>query len=327
MGVRKNISLDFRKGIERAYARIQSEIIRTALENSPGLSLVSGARTYLKWENKQRTGSFKFRGALNKLRSLSPEDRDKGVVSASTGNHGLGLSLAARMEGVGLVLVLPMNVCIEKRRRLEESGAEIILHGESCDRAEHWARHLAEESGRVYVSPYNDPEVIFGQGTIGLEILQDLAATEAALVPVGGGGLVAGIAGYLKSVNNRISVFGVEPERSAFMAASLCAGKIVKIREEETIAEAVAGGIEPGSITFPLCQALLDGLIKVGESLIWEAMCLLYDKHGQTVEGAGALALAGMLDQSGLLSRKRTVLIVSGGNISTESFREAVSGP
>jgi threonine dehydratase len=307
-----------------AYGRIKSDICRTRLEFSPALSGLTGAKVYVKWENEQRTGSFKFRGALNKVRSLSLEEKKRGVVSASTGNHGLGVSLAAEMEGVALTLVLPQNVAPAKRERLEKRRAEIIIHGESCDKAEVWARRLAGETGRTFISPYNDEEIIAGQGTIGLEILEDLPAVEAAIVPVGGGGLIVGIAGCLKGTGRAIEVYGVEPLHSAFMAASLAAGHIVEISEEETIADAVAGGLEPGCITFSLCRELLDGIILVEESLIKTAMTLLLKHHQKIVEGAGALCLAGLMKDRARLAGKKVLLLASGGNIAPGVFEEAV---
>jgi threonine dehydratase len=319
-------SIDFKAAVGRALDRIKPDIKRTALEFSPSLSEMTGAEVYLKWENDQRTGSFKFRGALNKMRALSAEERRKGIVSASTGNHGLGVSLASRLEGVRLTLVLPENVSEEKRRRLEESGAEMIQYGKSCDKAELWARRMALDTGRVFISPYNDEQIICGQGTIGLEIFEDCPDAEAVLVAVGGGGLIAGIAGYLKSRCGKIRIFGVEPENSAFMAASLRAGRIVEIEERETIADAVAGGIEPGSITFPLCQGLLESIITVNEPLLKRAMRFLYDQHQKMVEGAGALSLAGLITQGKLFQKKRVVLVVSGGNISPQAFTEATAG-
>jgi len=318
------VTLDLTGKSIAAYGRIRSDIHRTPLEFSPALSGLTGAKVYMKWESEQRTGSFKFRGALNKVRSLSLEEKKRGVVSASTGNHGLGVSLAAEMEGVGLTLVLPENVAAAKRERLEKRRAEIIIHGESCEKAEVWARQLAGETGRTFISPYNDEEIIAGQGTIGLEILEDLPGVEAALVPVGGGGLIAGIAGCLKGAGRAVEVYGVEPSNSAVMAASLAAGDIVEICEEETIADAVAGGLEPGCITFSLCRELLDGIILVEESLIKKAMSLLLEHHQKMVEGAGALPLAGLIKDRARLGGKKVALVASGGNISPEVFRKVV---
>ncbi len=313
----KTLRFDFKEKANQAYERIRSAIKRTPLEPSPALSELTGAKVYLKWENEQLTGSFKLRGALNKLRALSPGEKRRGVVSASTGNHGLGLSLAAREEGVGLRLVLPATISPSKRSRLREFGADIIDYGESCEKAETYARQLAAESGRIYVSPYNDEDIIFGQGTIGLEIWEDFPGLQDVLIPVGGGGLAAGIAGYLKTLSAKIRPFGVEPRHSAFMAASIEAGRIVEVKEQETIADAVAGGIEPGSITFPLCRELLDGIILVEEEVIRKALALLKETHHKTVEGAGALSLAALMKEREKFSGRYVVLIVSGGNVST----------
>ena len=318
-------SAGLRERIDRAWSRIEADIIHTSLEHSSSLSRLTGAEVYLKWESEQKTGSFKFRGALNKLRSLSAEEKRRGVVSASTGNHGLGLSLAAGMEGIRLTLVLPETVAAEKRRRLEEHPVEIIRYGESCEKAELRARKLAEETGRIYVSPYNDYDIIAGQGTIGREVIAGLSRVDAVIVPVGGGGLIAGIAGYIKAVDSRIRVIGVEPAHSAFMAASLKAGRIVEIPEKETIAEAVAGGIEPGSVTFPLCRELVDDIVLVGEEEITKAMAHLFAEHKRMVEGAGALSLAALLGTTARFQGLKTVLIISGGNIARSVFEGAVS--
>jgi len=318
------IARDLAGKTRTAYGRIRSDILRTSLEFSSVLSSLTGAEVYVKWESEQRTGSFKFRGALNKIRALSPREKKGGVVSASTGNHGLGISLAAEMEGVELTLVLPQNVAAAKRERLEKGGAEIIIRGDSCEKAEVWARQLAAETGRTFVSPYNDAEIIAGQGTIGLEILEDLPAVQAALVPVGGGGLIAGIAGVLKESGRAVEVRGVEPSHSAFMAASLAAGHIVEIIERETIADAVAGGLEPGCITFALCRDLLEGIILVEEPLIKKAMSLLHEHHKKTVEGAGALPLAGLIKDGAGLAGKKVVLVASGGNIAPGVFEKAL---
>ncbi len=307
--------------ISEADERIRPEAVETPLEHSAALSRLTGAEVYLKWENRQVTGSFKFRGALNKIRSLSAEEKQRGAVTASTGNHGLAASLAARMEGLDLTLVLPASAAAEKPRRLAETGTAILEIGETCEQAEIAARRLARDTGRVYISPYNDEEVIAGQGTIGVEIARRLPRADSVLVPVGGGGLVCGIASFLKSPRKSIEVLGVEPGTSAFMAASLAAGRIVEIDEGETIADAVAGGLEPGSITFTLCRELLDGIVTVGEPTIHEAMGLLFEGHGQLVEGAGALALAAILEAKPRFHGRTLVLVVSGGNISPDIFR------
>jgi threonine dehydratase len=317
--------MDWMDRVDRAYDRIRADIQRTRLIHSSFLSRLTGAEVYLKLENEQKTGSFKFRGALSKVRSLSPEEKRKGIISASTGNHGLGVSLAARLEEVSLILVLPRTVAPEKKKRLAQFGIKILEDGGSCEKAEARARQLAEETNRVFISPYNDEDVIAGQGTIGLEILADLPDAAAVFVPVGGGGLASGIGAYLKSRGSRARVFGVEPVNSAFMAASLEAGKIVEIEEKETIAEALAGGIEPGAVTFSLCREFLDGIVTVKEQAIKGAMSLLFEESRIMVEGAGALALAGLLEEPSGFKDGRVVVVLSGGNIAPQTFAEAVS--
>jgi len=319
-------AVNFPDKVREAYGRIESDIRRTPLEYSEPLSRLTGARVYVKWECDQITGSFKLRGALNKLRSLSDADRARGVVSASTGNHGLAISHASKLEGVGLKLFLPETVAEVKKKRIEAMGVDVEVRGESCDKAEATAREFAGRTGRVFVSPYNDWDIVFGAGTVGLELADDLPRFEDVLVPVGGGGLIAGMAGYLKAVRPGTRLIGVEPETSAFMAASCAAGCLVDIDEKATIADAVAGGIEPGAITFPLCRDLVDFIEIVPESLISRAMALVREHHGRMVEGAGALPFAALLHSPAKWRGRTVVAVVSGGNVSPERFRE-VAGP
>ena len=311
----------FTESVEKAHARIQLDIIQTPLEYSPLLSLAFGPHIYFKWECAQLTGSFKFRGALNKLRTLSSAQKRRGVVSASTGNHGLGLSRAARIEGVTLLLYLPENAAPAKIAKLRKAGAVLKFFGTSCEKTEIHARSEAETSGRVFISPYNDLEIIRGQGTVGLEILDQLPGVEDVFVPVGGGGLIAGIAGYLKGRTPGVRVFGVEPAHSAFMKAAFKAGRLVEIKEKPTLADAVAGGIEPGSVTLPLCRRTVDEILTVSEKSLAAAMRLIREVHGKVVEGAGALALAGMMKQRGRFRGRKVVLVASGGNISPRRFK------
>jgi len=312
------------KKILEAYGRIKDEIIRTPLKYSPILSRELGAQIYMKWECDQKTGSFKLRGALNKLRSLTAEQKKRGLVSASTGNHGLALSHAAKLEGVPLTLYLPENAVREKVHKIEKFGVDLKFHGHSCEQAEIHARRIADESGRVYISPYNDLDIIFGQGTVGIEILEDIPDVEDILVPVGGGGLIAGIGGYLKSLKPSLKIWGVEPINSAFMKASLAAGRLIEIQETSTLADAVAGGIEPGAVTFPLCQAYVDGILAVGERCLRNALRRLYQVHGKVVEGAGALPLAGLMKARYRFQGRRAVLVVSGANIAADLFGKLV---
>lgn len=316
----------FIQGIINAYARIHDVIIRTPLEYSPALSEKLKAHVYFKWECEQTTGSFKFRGALNKIRSLSPGQKAKGVVSASTGNHGLGISHAAGLEGVALTLYLPENASRVKIEKLEKMGAALRFFETSCEKTEMHARREAASSGRVFISPYNDLEIIYGQGTIGTEILKDVPDVEDVLVPVGGGGLIAGIGGYIKFHKPDARIFGIEPAHSAFMKASLESGRLVEIKEKMTIADAVAGGIEPNSVTFPLCQKYVDGVVTVSEGAIKRSMRTMYELHGRTAEGAGAVALAALMTYPEKFQGRKVVLVVSGKNISRELFKKICHG-
>ncbi len=313
---------EFVRGVDRARVRIAGDIVRTPLEYSPLLSLALGAHVHFKWESAQATGSFKLRGALNKLRTLQPGERQNGIVSASTGNHGLAVSRAARIEGLALDLYLPENAARLKIAKIRSEGVVPRFFGRSCEQTEVHARRTAEASGRVFVSPYNDIEIVFGQGTIGRELLEDLPGVEIVVVPVGGGGLLSGIAGYLKARNPGICVVGVEPAASAFMKAALAAGRLVDFLERPTVADAVAGGMEPGTVTLPLCQAFVDEILTVGEGDIRRAIRTMWAVHGRPVEGAGALPLAAILAHPAAFRDRRVGLIVSGGNISPELFRE-----
>jgi len=301
--------------IVAAYERIRADIVRTPLEYSAPLSRRTGARVFVKWEADQVTGSFKFRGALNKLKTLSVGEKKAGIIAASTGNHGLGVVRAAAMEHAPVVLFLPRTAAPAKIEKLKAAGGIVEFHGASCEKAEIAARRAARRSGRVYVSPYNDPEVIAGQGTIGLEILEDCPEAEAVIVPIGGGGLIAGIAAYLKNRKPEIRIYGVEPSASAFMKASFAAGKLVAIREGRTLADAVAGGIEPGSITFPLCRTFVDEILLTGEVRLREALTLFGRFHRRKIEGAGGLPLAALLKNPASFRNRTVVLVASGGNI------------
>jgi threonine dehydratase len=321
----RSASPDFVRGVEKARDRIGADIVRTPLEYSPALSLALGVHVHIKWESLQVTGSFKFRGALNKLRSLRPAERRRGVVSASTGNHGLAVSRASRIEGLALDLFLPDSASPLKAAKIRAEGIEPLFFGSSCEKTEVHARGIADASGRVFVSPYNDLEIIFGQGTIGLELLEDAPGLQDVLVPVGGGGLIAGIAGYLKARDPRIRVVGVEPSASASMTAAFAAGRLVDVPETPTLADAVAGGIEPGAITFPLCRSMVDDILTVGERELRRAMKTLWRVHGRVIEGAGALPLAALLMRPERFRGRRVALVASGGNISPGLFRTICS--
>jgi threonine dehydratase len=313
---------DFVAGIRAAYGRIKNDIVRTPVEFSKALSDMTGARVLIKWESDQITGSFKLRGALNKLRLLTPRERERGIVSASTGNHGLAISHAAKLEGIDLKLFLPTTVSVVKRRKIEALGIRPEFFGSSCDQTEGHAREEAIKTGRVFVSPYNDRDIVCGAGTVGLEIAADNPDADHVIVPVGGGGLIAGIAAFLRGARAAAGAIGVEPETSAFMAASVEAGRLVDIDEKVTIADAVAGGIEPGSITFPLYRDFVARTLVVPEEMIATSMALIFKRHHKMIEGAGALPVAGLLRFPDAFRDRTVLLVVSGRNIAPERFRE-----
>ncbi|MHB8054346.1 MAG: threonine ammonia-lyase [Candidatus Aminicenantales bacterium] len=301
--------------VSAAYERIRGDIVRTPLEYSGPLSRLCRARVFIKWETEQITGSFKFRGAMNKIRVLSAVEKRAGLIAASTGNHGLGVVRAAALEKARVVLYLPRTAAPAKIAKLKDAGAVVEMHGSSCERAEIAARRKAVQSGNIYISPYNDIDVVAGQGTIGLEILEDCPAATAIFVPVGGGGLIAGIGAFVKNRRPDVRIVGVEPAASAFMKASLRAGKIVSITEGPTAADAVAGGLEPGSITLALCQKYVDEIKTVGEDRLRKALFLYGCHHRRMVEGAGGLALAACLKEKEKIRNRTIVLVASGGNI------------
>jgi threonine dehydratase len=321
-----DIFANFERGVRDAYERIRDVVVRTPLERSTARGQESGGEIFFKWECDQVTGSFKLRGALNKVRTLAAAERRKGIVSASTGNHGLAVNHAAMLEDVGLTLFLPENASPRKVALLRAAGAELRFFGTDCEQTEARARSEAGAAGRIFVSPYNDLEVIRGAGTVGIEIHEAVPDADAVIVPVGGGGLIAGIGGFLKSIRPSIRVFGVEPAGSAFMKASFAAGRLVEVRERRTAADAVAGGIEPGSITFPLCRRFVDGILTISEAGLARALREIFDGTGRMVEGAGALALAALRRHGTLFRGRRVVLVVSGRNIDPETFRSIIAG-
>lgn len=313
---------DFEGRVMEAYSRIGGTVLRTPVEPSQYLSGKTGGRVHAKWENEQLTGSFKLRGALNKLARLTPEERSAGAITVSTGNHGLAVGYASRIEKVDLRLFLPENVDPEKRRKIEEMGIVPELRGANWDEAEALARKSASSEKRTFISPYNDWDIIFGAGTLALEILENVPDVDDILVPVGGGGLISGIAGFIKAVRPAVRVIGVEPQNSAFMTASVEAGRVVAIKEKETIADAVAGGIESWSVTFPICRDYVDKFLTVQERSIARAMALVHREHRRMIEGAGALPAAAMLDYPWLFKNRTAVAVVSGGNIAEKRFLE-----
>jgi threonine dehydratase len=299
---------DLRTEITRAEARIRPWILETPLQ-------ASALGPHLKLENLQHTRSFKARGAFNKLLALAPDTRARGVIAASTGNHGAAVSYAAAKLGVRARIVVAEGADPAKLAAIRAFGGELETHGDDSARAESFARRQAERENLVYVSPYNDPEVIAGQGTIGIELVRQLPHAAAVFIALGGGGLLAGVAAWLKTSWPGVAVIGCSPENSAVMIESVRAGRILELESKPTLSDGTAGGIEPGAITFELCRSLADEYLTVTEAEILAAMQLLERTHELRVEGAAGVALAGYLRQAERWRGKPVVVILCGGNV------------
>jgi len=313
--------------IRDARRRIGGVVRKTPLIYSQFFSEVAGGDVYLKLENLQVTGAFKIRGALYKMLKLTDEERRRGVVTASSGNHAQGVAYAARMLGIKALIIVPKNTPKVKIDAIKSYGVELMVHGDYYDEAEAKAREFEREAGMVYVSPYNDADVIAGQGTIGLEILEELPDADVIIAPVGGGGLISGVAIAAKSVNPEIGVIGVQSSASPVMYECIKAGKIIKVENlGESIAEGLHGGIEDGSITFDIVREYVDEILLVGEDEIKEAIRLFLEHHHQVAEGSGAVGLAALLRYKGRFANRKTVVIVSGGNIDLELLKSILCG-
>lgn len=308
--------------IRAAETRIHSYVRETPLEHSPLLSRKCRSDVYLKLENLQMTGSFKLRGAANKLLSLTAQERRAGTVTASTGNHGHAVAYLTDLLGIPGIIYLPETAIAEKINTLKHYQTDIRFHGCDCLEAESEARRLASDSGRAYISPYNDRLVIAGQATVGAELLRQASRrVDAVLVPVGGGGLIAGIAARLKHEETGIEIIGCQPERSRVMYESLKAGRIVEMESLPTLSDGTSGGIEEGALTFDICRRHVDEIVLISEEEIREALKLILAHHHILIEGAAALPVAALLQDPQRWQGKTVVLVLSGSKISLETLR------
>jgi len=306
--------------IKDARETIRNLVRRTPLVHSQFLSNFCDGEVYLKLENLQTTNSFKIRGALNKMLHLSTDEMKRGIVTASAGNHAQAVAIGAEKLNLSARIVIPRNTPKIKIDKIRKHNVELILHGDIYDEAEQKAIDLAKEDGLTYISPYNDRLVIAGQGTIGLEVHEDLPTVDTVIVPVGGGGLISGIGVAVKSIEPSVQIIGVQSEASPVMYESLKADKIVDVEMRESIADGLFGGIEKGSVTFEIVQEYVDDLLLVKEETIRKAIFLLWDKEKQVVEGAGAAAIAPIIESKGLFMGKEIVAVISGGNIEDKLF-------
>jgi threonine dehydratase len=303
------------QAVYRARRALAGRIRRTPLAVSDALSRLAGAPVHLKLEHQQITGSFKLRGATNAVLALPPEQRAKGVVGVSTGNHGRGLAYAAKQAGVRCIICMSRLVPGNKVEGIAALGAEVRIVGASQDEAQREGDRLAAEQGMTMLPPFDHADVIAGQGTLGLELLEDLPDIETCIVPVSGGGLIAGVARAIKAANPRARVIGVTMAKGAAMYESRKAGRPVEVEETDSLADSLGGGIGQGNrYTFAMVRELVDDLLLVEEEQIAGAIRHAYRREQQIVEGAGAVGIAAL--QAGLIERPGTTAVVlSGGNI------------
>jgi threonine dehydratase len=308
--------------VTEAMERIQPYVRQTILEPSTYYSQRTGADVYFKCENLQHTGSFKVRGALNKILSLSERELARGIVTASTGNHGSACAFAMQQVGASGIVFVPETVAETKLAAIRRQGAEIRTFGTDSIETEKHSRDFATAHGMTYVPPYNDPLIVAGQGTIGLELLQKLPDLDAVFISVGGGGLIGGIASYLKSVRPSIQVIGCSPENSEVMARSVKAGKLLDLPSLPTLSDGTAGGVEAGSITFPLCRKFVDQYISVTEGEIASSLREFMGAQHQLIEGSAAVSIAAFLKVADQLKESRIAIVLCGANISLETLKE-----
>ncbi|MDJ0840049.1 MAG: threonine/serine dehydratase [Acidobacteriota bacterium] len=302
---------------------IKDGVITTPMRFSAALSELLGCNLYLKCEHLQRTGSFKFRGALNKLALW--KNRIPGITAASTGNHGMGVARAAQIMGIEARIFVPANASLAKLNHILRMGATLEKVDGDCLAAELEARRVAAETGAEFVSPYNDPQVIAGQGTIGLEIYEQLQDVEVVYVSVGGGGLIGGIGTWLKHLRPDTQIVGCWAAASPVMYRCMDAGRIVEVAERETISDATAGNLEEGSITLKICKHLIDRRILVSEEEIHKAMKALAEHERWMLEGAAGVAMAACMKDAENIRDKKVAVVLCGRNITLEKFRAAVA--
>ncbi len=306
--------------IAAAAHAIRPFVRATPLHYSLLLSDKARANVHLKLENLQYTGSFKLRGAMNKLLSLTADQRQAGVAAASSGNHGAAVAYGCRVLGVTGVVFVPQHASPAKLQAMRRFGVDVRVFGDDSLESEQEARRYAQAAGLAYLSPYNDLAVVAGQGTVGLEIAEQLSGVEVVLVAVGGGGLIGGVASALKAHNPRVQVIGCLPQNSPVMAVSVAQGAIVDMPSLPTLSDGTAGGIEPHAVTFDLCRSLVDDWVLVSEEEIAGAMRLLIEGEHLLVEGAAAVPVAALLKTRDRWRGKQVAVVLCGGNVSLETL-------
>jgi len=302
--------------VTEAADRIRQAVTETPVEQITGLLPNAGVDVIFKLENLQQTGSFKLRGASNKILSLSSEQAAQGVIAASNGNHGLGVAAAAQCASISAEVYVSSHVSPAKAKRIENYGARIQRAGNDPLEAELAARDAATAQGRVFISPYNDEQVMAGQGTIAVELLRQVPALDALFVAVGGGGLVGGIGAYIKHASPATEIVGCWPENSRVLYESIKAGRILDFPEQPTLSESTAGGLEPGSVTLDICANVIDRSVLVSEDEILDAMRKVRALRGWVIEGAAAVAVAAFMKEAQHYRGRQTAVVICGGNVS-----------
>ena len=308
--------------ISLAQKTLEPILHKTGLIESQFFSREYGNRVFLKPENFQVTGSFKIRGAYYKISKLSEEEKSRGVIAASAGNHAQGVGYAAQMLGVKATIVMPETTPIIKVEATKKFGVQVVLHGDTYDDACRKARELEEENGYVFVHPFDDIDVMLGQGTVALEVLKELEDVDKILVPIGGGGLISGIAMAAKMLKPGIKIIGVEPEGACCIARSLDENKVTELKKVDTMADGVAVK-KPGDLTFEVIKEFMDEVVTVSDSDILEAILLLMERHKMITEGAGALSVAGLKKLAS--EDKNVVCVISGGNIDISTISAIIN--
>jgi threonine dehydratase len=308
----------------QADVGIRPQVPVTPLDLSPALSTTLGCEVLLKCEHLQPTGSFKVRGSANKIRLLGEAARRAGVITASTGNHGQGVARAGALSGVAVTVYVGASTTPQKIAAIRAFGAEVVMVDGPPIAGELEARRQAQIQGKTYISPYNDLEVVAGQGTIGVELAYQVPDLDAVFVSVGGGGLISGIGTALKRLSPRTRVVGVWPENSPCMLNAIKAGAIVDTVEHPTLSDATAGAVEAGSVTFPICTEVIDETITVTEAEIANAMRMVAQSDRWIIEGAAGVAVAGLLKTAAAWRGQKVAAILCGRNIALEKFLQAV---
>ncbi|KAL7788926.1 tryptophan synthase beta subunit-like PLP-dependent enzyme [Trichoderma ceciliae] len=306
----------------RARNRIRHHIYQTPLVPARTTGKANGANVLFKAENFQLTGSFKIRGAMSKL---STQPADGRLITASSGNHGIAAASAAKTLSKSLTVVLPQTVVPAKLEKVQSYGVDVVLHGRDPGQAEQHAQQLATSMAYTYVSPYNDPEIIAGQGTIGLEILEQCERVDNVFVSMGGGGLISGIGAVIKAFSPHTKIYGVAATNSKALAESIAAGHVVETEHRSTLADGVAGGIDTDTITLPLAMSVVDQVVECDEGEIGAALKALAFEENMIVEGSAALALAGFNQVSEHLTHQTSVIVLCGANYDQGTIRGIIS--